>query len=228
MTKFFDKSKLPDQIVAYEYMEDTELPFIKKITSVSKFKGTFVRFICEPIKGKGKKISIPKFFDYDGNLDHSWSEDWGFDIKSGSYFKHNDAVYKIDNEYLREVTNYDSMGDALKAALGVIETNMNEAFEFLSFLEYRGVTLHVIGQWNLIAVFPGGKVWEMGRAPHGFYVNDLIDIVTNVVDTKKITRDVLIKNYKTLEEFANSYGRHHDKQRDEYEEFKRRVKNDQA
>lgn len=221
MTKFFDKSKMPDKIVAYEYMEDTELPFIKKITSKSQFKVDYVRFIALPIKDKkDKKItSYPKFFDHSGCLNSTWGDSWGMDIKSGSYFKHNDTVYWV-NGSLGKVTSFNSMGDALKAALGIIDTNMNEVFEFLSFLEHKGATLHVIAQYNLIAIFSDGRVWEMGRVGHDFYLNDFIDIVTHVVDTKKITKDVLIKNYKKLEEFANSYGKYNDNMRKEYEDFK--------
>lgn len=221
MTKFFDKSKMPDKIVAYEYMEDTKLPFIKKITSKSQFKGDYVRFIALPIKDKKNKstISFPKFYDHGGCLISQWGDSWGMDIKSGSYFKHNDAVYSVFSGSLREVTNFDSMGDALKASLGVIDTNMNEVFEFLSFLEHKGTTLHVIGQYNLVAVFDDGRVWEMGRVGHDFYLNDFVDTVTHAVDTKKLTKDVLIKNYSKLEEFANSYGKFYDNMR-EYEDFK--------
>lgn len=222
MTKFFDKSKMPDKIVAYEYMEDTKLPFIKKITSMSRFSGNYVRFIALPIKDKKDKsiISYPKFYDHSGCLDSTWGDSWEMSIKSGSYFKHNDTVYWVSNGSLGKVTNFDSMGDALKAALGIIDTNMNEVFEFLSFLEHKGTTLHVIGQYNLVAVFDCGRVWEMGRVGHDFYLNDFVDIVTHAVDTKKLTKDVLIKNYSKLEEFANSYGKFHDNMRQEYEDFK--------
>jgi hypothetical protein len=105
---------------------------------------------------------------------------------------------------------------------------MNEVFEFLSFLEHKGATLHVIALYNLIAIFSDGKVWEMGRPGHGFYLNDFVDNVTHVVDTKKITKDVLIKHYSKLEEFANSYGKYNNNQRKEYEDFKesrKRVEN---
>lgn len=226
MTKFFDKSKMPDKIVAYEYMEDTELPFIKKITSKSQFKGDYVRFIALPIKDKKNKgvICYQKFYDFNGCLNAALGDPCGIEIKNGSYFKHNDTIYSVFSGSLSKVTSFVNMGDALKASLGVIEMNINEAFEFLSFLEHKGVTLHVIAQYNLVAVFDDGRVWEMGRPGHGFYLNDFVDIVTHVVDTSKITKDVLIKNYSKLEEFANSYGKYNNNQRKEYEDFKENRK----
>lgn len=224
MTKFFDKSKMPDKIVAYEYMEDTELPFIKKITSVSKLKEGYVRFFCEPIRAKKKGIfSYPKFFDYEGELRNSrWLDDKGFDLCDGMYFKHDDIVYEICRGSLNKVTIFGYMRDALKAALGIIDTNTNEAFEFLSFLESKGAKLYQVAQYTIVAVFPDGRLWELGHFNYGSYLNDIIDIVTHAVDTKKITKEFLVKNYSKLEEFAKSYGVYNHDMRNEYEDFKNR------
>lgn len=226
MTKFCDKSKMPDKIVAYEYMEDTDLPFIKKITSASKLKEGYVRFFCEPIRTKKKdQFSYPKFYDYTGELKNSrWCNDQGFDLHDGMYFKHNDTVYEICSGSLSRVTRFDIMNDALKAALGIIDTNMNEAFEFLSFLEHKGAKLYQVAQYTIVAVFPDGRLWEIGRFNHGSYLGSIIDTITHVVDTKKVTKEFLVKNYSKLEEFANSYGAYNHDIRKEYEDFKNRNK----
>lgn len=226
MTKFCDASKIPDKIVAYEYMEDTELPFIKKITSVSKLKEGYVRFFCEPIREKKKnQFSYPKFFDYTGKLMNSrWCDDVGFDIRNGWYFKHDDTIYNICRDSLCKVTNFSIMSDALKAALGIVDTNINEAFEFLSFLEHKGAKLYEVARYTLVAVFPDGRLLELGFLNHGSYSGDLVDTVTHVVDTKKVTKEFLVKNYSRLEEFANSYGKYNAERRNEYEDFKNHNK----
>jgi len=225
--KFFDKSKLPDNVVGYEYMEDTILPFLKKIIKVSKlFDGKMCRFFCEPIRDKKKKneFGYPKIYDYNGSLIiGGFLDDTGIDNLHDGYLKYEGVVYWFNSKNMSvEVrTKFEGMSDNLKAQLGVIETNLNEVYEFLSFLEHKCVKLYIVSQYNVVAVFPDGTLYELGRESHDFYLGDFINPSTRIVDTKNLEKDDVIKNYKLLESFANDYGQFRPKMREEYEEFKK-------
>jgi len=234
--KFFDKSKLPDNVICYEYMEDTEVPHIKKITTVSKIKEPkYSRYFCEAIRDKKKKnqFGYPKFFNYDGNLvTPRWVDDQGIDNLSSVYFQYNDMVYKIFNGSMDLVVCPDlNLNDALKVEFGLADLLLNEVADFFAFVEFKKARIYEVRN-EVVLVYENGTLMELGRPryyhelcyarkDHNVISSTVIDSLTCLVCVDNFTPELLKQIYTDWSKVADEYGRYHDDKRAEYEEFKK-------
>lgn len=170
--KFCNKFEMPENIVGYEYMEDTEIPYLKRITRVERGKKVKSWFFCEPIFTKVKYnrkvvevINYPKFCYYSGKLACAQlTGEEGIDKLNGVYFVHEGSVYYLDNGTIEKKQIYDYVNKQLLVELGIIDLKDNIVTKFLTFLQGNKYVVKRLESYGLIVVASASQIIDLGSS----------------------------------------------------------------